>query len=204
MKTIKALSIVIFLGCLGVLTTSAFADHHRGVGIGVGFGHHGFRHHHRVWPGYFYYGSYWCYPRDYVAVDYWPDYPVVVEKQTVIVKDTGTVNVRSNAGVNDETFADTRGKKSMLLEKLTIGDKAARISAITELAGFTFDDAVRDKLSVIILSDPDPDLRKEVAKSFGKVKNDKVLPVLEKVRASDSDAGVREETARAISQIRGN
>lgn len=136
-------------------------------------------------------------------VDYWPDYPVVVERQTVIVKDTRTVNVKPNAGVNDETFADIRSKKNILLEKLTIGDKATRISAIGELAGFTFDEAVRDKLSVIILTDPDPELRKEVAKAFSEVKNEKSLPVLEKVRVSDTDAGVREEAERAISRIKG-
>jgi len=135
-------------------------------------------------------------------VDYWPNCPVIVERPTVIIKEKTII--KPNAGVNDETFADTRNKKRQLVEKLSIGDKAARMKAIAELAGFTFDDAVRDKLSVIILSDPDPELRKEVAKSFGKVKNEKVLPVLEKVMASDSDAGVRQEAERSINQIRGN
>jgi len=203
MKTMKISAVVILLGCLCALTSNAFADHRMSFGVGVGCGHRDWRHHHNRWPSHFNHRSHWYYPGSYVVVDYWPDYPVVVERQTVIVKDTQTVNVKPNAGVNDETFADIRNKKNILLEKLTIGDKATRMSAIGELAGFTFDEAVRDKLSVIILTDPDPELRKEVAKAFSEVKNEKSLPVLEKVRVSDTDAGVREEAERAISRIKG-
>lgn len=202
MKTIKISAVVVLLGCLGILTSNAFADYR--TSFGVGFGHSEWRHHHHRWPGHFHHRGHWYYPGSYVVVDYWPDYPVIVEKQTVIVKDTRTVNVKPNAGVNDETFADIRSKKNILLEKLTIGDKTARMNAIAELAGFTYDDAVRDKLSVVILTDPDPEIRKAVAKSFGEVKNEKTLPILEKVRVSDSDAGVRQEAESAINQIKGN
>jgi hypothetical protein len=150
----------------------------------------------------------------FVVVDYWPgevvDYypaaccPPVIERPTVIVKEPAVVNVNTNAKIDDETFADIRNKKSELLKKVMIGDKASRMSAIAELGGFTFDDTVREKLSAILLSDPDAEVRKEVAKAFGKLKNEKVLPVLEKVRVSDTDVEVRQEADRSINQIKGN
>jgi len=205
MKTIKILAVIMLAGCLGISTSNAFAGHRSSFRAGVGcvphHNHHRhFRSHHHYW------GGYWWYPSvGFTVVDYWPgDYPVVVEKQTVIVREPAVVNVTANAKLDDETFADIRNKKSELVKKLMIGDKAARMNAIAELAGFTFDDTVREKLSVIILSDPDPELRKEVAKSFGKMKNEKVLPVLEKVKVSDSDAEVRQEADRSINQIKGN
>jgi len=211
MKTIRVLSVIIILGCLGVLTSNAFAGHHTSFHAGVGYGfHHGhFRPSHHYWGGHW--GRHWWYPgMSFVVVDYWPvgsaDYypPVIVERPTVIVREPAAVNVTANAKIDDRTFADIRNKKSELLKKVMIGDKASRMSAIAELGGFTFDDTVREKLSEIILSDPDPELRKEVAKSFGKMKNEKVLPVLEKVRVSDSDVEVRQEADRSINQIKGN
>jgi len=211
MKTIRALSVIIIIGCLGVLTSNAFAGHHTSFGVGVGYGsHHG--HH---WSGHHHWGGHWWYPgMSFVVVDYWPGevvdyypaacYPPVIERPTVIVKEPTVVNVTTNAKINDETFADVRNKKSELLKKVMIGDKASRMSAIAELGGFTFDDTVREKLSEILVSDPDAEVRKEVAKAFGKLKNEKVLPVLEKVRVSDTDVEVRQEADRSINQINSN
>lgn len=109
-------------------------------------------------------------------------------------------------GYNENTsklFDKLRQKKSELLKTLKIGDKANRTKAIAELVGFSFDDNVRKALEHILLKDPDPDLRKEVAKSLAKVKNRKVIPALEKARIADSDKQVREEADKAIKKIKG-
>lgn len=49
---------------------------------------------------------------------------------------------------------------------------------------------------------PNDATRKGVAVSFGKVKNQKALGVLEKVRVEDSDKEVREAADRAINRIK--
>jgi len=97
-----------------------------------------------------------------------------------------------------------RREKAELLKELKEGDKAKRKEAIAKLGGFLYDDEVRKALCAILL-DPneDPELRKEVAVSFGKVKNKKVLPALEKARVEDSDVEVRREADRAIRAIKG-
>ena len=100
-------------------------------------------------------------------------------------------------------FSKLRRKKSELLKKLGQQDKAERKKAIAELAGFSFDDKVRGALEHILLSDPDAELRKEVVRSFGKVKNRRALPVLEKRRKEDADQEVRAEAQKAIKKIRG-
>jgi HEAT repeat protein len=78
------------------------------------------------------------------------------------------------------------------------------MKAISELAGFSFDDKVREEMEKILLSDPDPELRKEAAKAFGKVVNEKALAVLEKARVSDPDIAVRQEADNSIKQIKSN
>jgi HEAT repeat protein len=54
----------------------------------------------------------------------------------------------------------------------------------------------------VLLKDPNADLRKEVAKAFGKVRNEKAVPALEAVRVGDSDIAVRQEADLAIREIK--
>jgi hypothetical protein len=102
-----------------------------------------------------------------------------------------------------ELFEKLRRKKSELLKILRIGNKGNRKAAIRDLAGFSFDDKVRGALEDVLLSDPDPELRQQVAQSLGKVTNENVLPALEKAKAEDSNRDVRQEAYRAIIKIRG-
>jgi len=86
---------------------------------------------------------------------------------------------------------------------LKIGDKENRKEAIHDLAGFSFDDKVRESLEDVLLSDPDPRLRRQVAESLGKTTNKNVLPALEKAKADDPNREVRQEAYKAIIKIRG-
>jgi len=103
---------------------------------------------------------------------------------------------------NAKLFAEVRNKKSELLKVLKIGDKATRIKAIAQLAGYSFDDNVRKALEEVILTDPDPELRRQVAESFAKVKNLNLIGTLEKVRVGDTDIQVREQADKAIKKIK--
>jgi hypothetical protein len=128
--------------------------------------------------------------------------PGMIVKKEVIVK-TRENNYESNFDENTlKLFEQLRCKKGELLEKLRLEDKEERKKAIAELAGFSFDDKVRKALEDILLSDPEPELRKEAAKSFGKVKNRLALSVLEKARVEDSDREVCQEADKAIKKIK--
>ena len=72
------------------------------------------------------------------------------------------------------------------------------------MAGFSFDDKVRYALENVLLSDSDAQLRKEAARSFGKVKNTKALAALEKARVEDSSEDVRKEADQSIKKLEGN
>jgi HEAT repeat protein len=122
---------------------------------------------------------------------------VVVERQTVVVQPKQ---------VDKETqalFEALRYKKSELFKKLATGDKEQRREAIDELGGFSFDDGVRQALENVLLSDPDPELRQEVAQAFGEVKNTKALAALEKARVEDSSVDVRKAADKSIKKIEG-
>jgi hypothetical protein len=124
--------------------------------------------------------------------------PVIVERQTVIVQpqqfDESTLQLNINL----------QYKKSELLKQLQMPNNELRKEAIKELAGFSFDDNVRAALENVLLSDPDPELRKEAAQTFGKVKNTKALAALEKARVEDSSEDVRKEADQSIKKILGN
>lgn len=158
-----------------------------------------------------YHSSFWGWPSCSSGTSiyiggYWPVYvtaPVaerhrVVTGSRVIVKPKPCEYDPANAKLS----AKVRSKKSELLKALKIGDKAARIKAIDQLAGYSFDDNVRKALEEIILTDPDPELRRQVAESLGKVKNMSVIPTLEKVRVHDTDIQVREQADKAIKKIK--
>ena len=130
--------------------------------------------------------------------------PKVITKRRVIIKEP---EYYEGVGYDDDTarlFEEIRRKKSELLKKLKIGDKVKCIEAIRELAGFSFDDKVRYALENVLLSDPDAQLRKEAARSFGKVKNTKALAALEKARVEDSSEDVRKEADQSIKKLEGN
>ena len=151
-----------------------------------------------VGSGYWYYGK-----PDYYVVT--PP-PRVIEKQ-VVVDSTSSPQIVQPQGYDENTqqlFKELRYRKSKLLEKLQTPDKRQRMEAIDELAGFSFDDKVRYALENVLLSDPDAELRKEVAQAFGKVNNTKALAALEKARVEDSNEDVRKEADNAIRKIEGN
>jgi hypothetical protein len=214
-KTIVVVSLLIGL--------SNAASARTGVYVSAGFGYPDF--HRGYHPGYRFYnqpryfGPTWrhYYPyRETIIVsggysyDWGPDYyvvtppvvverpPVIVERQTVIVQpqqfDESTLQLNINL----------QYKKSELLKQLQMPNKELRKEAIKELAGFSFDDNVRAALENVLLSDPDPELRKEAAQTFGKVKNTKALPALEKARVEDSSEDVRKEADQSIKKILGN
>ena len=129
--------------------------------------------------------------------------PKVIVEREMVVK-TGEYDCRIEYDEKTaELFEQLRQEKSELLKKLKEGDKEKRKEAIDKLAGFSFDEEVREALEKILLSDPDPELRKQVAKSFGKTKNRKALSILEKVRIEDSNEGVRKEADKAVKKIKG-
>jgi hypothetical protein len=205
---------------------SAFAKTNVYVGVGVGNrdshrggrpGHVTSRHHRRFRPA----GHRWV-RRHYrlrrttiifgggYRYDWGPDYyvvasptvikrtPVVVEKQIVVVQP------KEDDEDTQALFEALRYRKAELLKRLATGDKEQRLEAIEELAGFFFDDTVRQAIENVLLSDPDPQLRKEAAQALGEVKNTKALHALEKARVEDSSEDVRKATDRAIKKIEGS
>jgi hypothetical protein len=124
--------------------------------------------------------------------------PVVIERQTVIVQpqqfDESTLQLNINL----------QYRKSELLKQLQMPNKELRMEAIKELAGFSFDDNVRQALENVLLSDPDPELRAEAAHSFGEVKNANARTALEKARVEDPSVDVRKAADEAISSLNGN
>jgi hypothetical protein len=104
--------------------------------------------------------------------------------------------------VNYNGLDKIRLKKENILQQLKSQSKPERLSAVIELAGFSFDGRVKAELENILLSDPDPAMRIAAATSFAKVKNHGALPTLEKVRVQDSDPGVRQAADDAIKQIK--
>ena len=130
--------------------------------------------------------------------------PKVITESQVFVEEPKYPNKLEDGKNTNELFEKLRRRKSELLKKLKIGDQAIRKETIRELAGFSFDNKVREALEIVLLSDPDPELRRQVAKSFGKTSNKRVLPALEKAEADDPDREVREEAYKAIIKIRGH
>jgi len=209
MKTLKCILIMAVLLNLSILATAdALARSHGFVYIGVG---HHYPHHY--WHGYWYpppfyhagYHYYWM-------GDYYPDVfvetPVVVERPAVVVRETATPaqGYRFPAAPDEQTlilFASIRNKKAELIKQLQSADKTERVKAIADLAGLTYDDQVKEKLKDILLKDPDPDLRKEVANAFGKSKNDQLISILEGVRVGDDNKEVRQAADQAIKNIKG-
>jgi hypothetical protein len=184
-----------------------------GISIGSPFVYHypGFYH---GWYPYHYWDPYYdWYPhhRWHSSADLgiWIGgyYPVVVDPPVVAHREVVTKTERDCRTLPDPATAEQlerlRLKKSELLKVLRIGDKERRMQAIRELAAFSFDDAVREALEKVLLSDPDPELRKQVATSFGKTDNRKVVAALEEAKTTDSSKEVRQAAYRSIILIKG-
>jgi hypothetical protein len=220
MKAIKSvLAGAGLISLLVLLPKTASARVHFSISIGTPVFHHypGFYpgcYPYHIWHrGYGFYGPppfYGHRPLYSSGVGFWvgdcsPVFvgtPVVVEVPTVITKRQDDCNQGCDVDTQ-KLFEKLRNKKSELLKTLKIGSKENRKKAISELAGFTFDDKVRQALEDVLLSDPDPELRKEVAISFEDSGNKKVLPALEKAEAEDSSREVRQAAYRAIIMIKG-
>jgi hypothetical protein len=167
---------------------------------------------------YFFHNRIGCWPRPFYSPglriwddDYcpwWTCAPVIVEGPTVVTERhtfiyTGQADYPAKYDKDTgKLFEKLRQKKAELLEKLRIGDKETRIEAACELAGFSYDDKVKKALEDILLSDPDPELRTQVALSLGKVKNAEFLPILEKLRVADPSEDVRKAADEAIKNIK--
>ena len=96
-----------------------------------------------------------------------------------------------------------RKMKSEWLEILKTGDKEKRVRAIYELAPFSFDDGIRRALENVLLSDPDLEIRKEVALVFGRTENRVVLGALIEAKEKDPERDVRQAAYRSIIMIEG-
>jgi len=201
METLKRIAVVVILVSMCVLGTDVAQarGHHGGhtsVFIGVGYGypyHYGYGY----WPHHYHHYGYY---------DLWGDdyYTEVIVERPVVMVERPVVQMRTAevSGNTSNLFASIRAKKAELLRQLQIGDEASRKNAIGELAGLSYDDTVRGAMEEILLKDPNADLRKEVAKAFGKVRNEKTIPALEAVRVGDSEIGVRQEADAAIREIK--
>ncbi len=138
------------------------------------------------------------------------DSPVIIERPAIIVHEAASPaqtiykEYVPAARQSSETFADARNKKNELLKQLQSTDNSEKSKAIANLAGFTFDEQVREKLKNILLNDPNTDLRKDVATAFGKSNNEKVIPILEQAKAADNNKQIQQEIDQAIRKIKGS
>ena len=205
MKALKNILIAVFFISLSLLATKEAAAHcNVGFAIGTGFCYPGpfcddFYFSCYGWPHYWY--------GDGCASSVIIEMPVVVHRRIVSVpKPAMQVQRIIPANADEETlalFASIRNKKENLLAQLEAADKESKINAITELAGYSYDETVIEKLKDILLKDPDSELRKEAAKAFGEGRNPAVAPVLRQARLGDSEKAVRDAAENAIKAIKG-
>jgi hypothetical protein len=197
MKT-KLLIIVLAGGMLMLMPGMVFAGGHGGHG-GHGGGHgHGHGGGHSDWMfsfGLGYYGS-----GPYYYPDYYPYYSSYYSPRVVYVDPPPPPPVAERPAALRQYDPQVQAYKSELvkkrekelLDKLQQGDNASRMQTIDLLAGFSSDDRVRGALENVLQSDPNAATRKAVAETFGRVKNQKALEVLE----------VRQAADRAINRIK--
>jgi hypothetical protein len=200
MKNMKPtkLSILVMLITLLLSLTPTYTS------VGFAGGHHGGGHyyHHRSYHGHYYGGFFFAFPLC------WPE-PVVYGHPVVyappVVCSPPVVCAPPPAAmpqVNYNGLDQIRRKKENLLCQLKSSSKPEKLSAIIELAGFSFDERVKAELENILLFDPNPAMRIAAASAFAKVKNRGALPTLERVRVQDSDPAVRQAADDAIRQIK--
>jgi hypothetical protein len=151
------------------------------------------RHHH--WPG--------RYRSSSLGIWIGGGYPVVVDPPVVVYDPPASTHPAKNPAPDPQVSEAVRKQKSELLKVLKIGDKEKRLQAIDELTAFSYDNKVKTALVEVLLSDPDPDLRKEVAVSFGKTANPLVVPALTQAKDNDPVRDVRQAAYRSLIKIKG-
>lgn len=181
-----------------------------GISIGTPFVHHypGFHHgwypYHHSYPYCGWYPHYGWHRSSELGIWMGGYHPIVVAPPVIVHREVVT---KASEAMPDAQTAEQldrlRQKKSELLKVLRIGDKERRIQAIRDLAAFSSDDGARKALENVLLSDPDPELRRQVAASFGKTENRNVLAALEEAKATDSSKEVRQAAYRSIILIKG-
>jgi hypothetical protein len=204
----KVKVLILMLACGAVMLTPGIiiagghghGGHGHGHGHGGGWGHTNFG----FSFGLGYYGS---------GPYYYPYYPYYYAPGVVYVDPPAEPAAERPAAVRyskpapaydaglDKFLKDV--KKSRFCDRLQQGDKAQRLQAIDQLAEFSCDVQVMVAFENILQSDPDASMRRAVIEAFSKVKNQKAIGVLEKVRVDDSDLEVRQAAEMAIKQIKG-
>jgi hypothetical protein len=204
MKAVRFRLAIGGLICLLVLTGTAKARIHLSIGLGTSFGHHYPRYYGHGYPHHRWYGGYYgpwpghCYsPRSSLWIH--QSYPIVLSPPLRVK--TPAENPRPKP--QPQLSQSMRQQQSELLKVLKIGDKENRIGAICELASFYFDEKAQAALEDILLTDPDPEIRKKIATSLGKTANARVTPALKIARAKDPDRGVRQAAYRSLIMIEG-
>lgn len=198
------------LALLAVLPGTTSARVSFGISVGTPFVYHhpgfysGWYPYHHAYPYYDWYPHRRWHSSTDLGIWMGDCYPVIVDPPVVVYRDAATKTSRVTPDAQTaEQIERLRQKKSELLKVLRIGDKEQRIQAIRDLAEFTCDDAVRGALEKVLLSEPDPELRKEVAASFGRTENGKLVPALQEAKNTDSDETVRQAAYRSIILIKG-
>jgi hypothetical protein len=198
MKTLRYILLTVVSVILIMSATTDARPYHRGHY----YMHGGYHYRHHYWFGFGYYPLYYPFGYPYWVDDY-PDVffeTSVVERPVVVAHKTSVPMFQQSS----ETFADVRDKKGELLKQLQSADKAERMKAITDLAGYTFDDSVIEKLKDILLNDPDADLRKEVVNTFGKSGNKQLILILEEARTVDNNKELFPDIDQAVRKIKGD
>jgi len=211
MKTLK-FNLVCLICILAFFQGTAAARVYVSIGLGTSFGHHhssfyrpwypyrSWHSHYYGWPGYYHWSSPWY--STGTGIRLYESYPTVIVPRVHVEAPDASANQRET--VNDPVLSESMRKhKSELLKVLRIGDKDARINAIRELAGFSYDEKARTTLEKVLLSDPDPQLRKEVAAAFGKTGNVSLVPALKAAKSNDSSRDVRQAAYRSIILLEG-
>jgi hypothetical protein len=200
--------------CLLVfLTGTATARVYVSVGLGTSFGYHGSHYygHGYGYPHHRWYGGHRGYYSPWWGHSYWPSHRYSSGSSLWIYPSFTTVYSPSlrvkapaeNPRPKPQISQSMRRHQSELLKVVKIGDKENRISAIRELAPFSFDLKIRAALEDVLLSDPEAEVRKQVATSLGKTENPKVTAALKMAKTKDPDRAVRQAAYRAIIMIEG-
>lgn len=209
MRAIKFRSAAGGLICLlALLTGTATARVRISIGLGSSFGHHYPHYYGHHYPHHRWYGghyspwrshSYWPGHRYSSGSSFWihQSFPIVINRPLRVKAPAESPRPKPQISQR------MREQQSELLRRLRIGDKENRLGAILELAPFSFDANIRAALEEVLLSDPDAELRKQVATSLGRTENPNVTAALKIAKAKDPDRGVRQAAYRSIIMIEG-
>lgn len=218
MKAIGPHFVVGCLVCLLVfLTGTARARDYVRVGFGMSFGHHHSFHYRHHYPHHRWHGGHKSYHSPWYRHSYYPGYlhpsgsdlwiyqafPII---PTPPLDDRTQKETEYFSGLELEYEELSQSVRQYLNEQfraLKIGGKEERLAAIRKLATYSFVSRVRATLENVLLSDPDPELRKQVATSFGNTADPEAMAALEAAKAKDPDKGVLKAVYRAIIMIEG-